>query len=177
MKNRIKKFASLLKETTENIKNDLIVYFNSLDYSKPNKGIQILEIKSENDLDKIIYGNGFYIILTNYPVKINNFILEYNGLKAIYRGHSCRVKKRLYSHLANNEYNSKAKNEKYGTFYKACLKMGEDGINGININQEPYKNWRWSVIVHKMEGSSSLMREQVEKAFDIKYNKPNRSKQ
>ena len=90
-------------------------------------------------------------------------------MKAIYRGHSYFTKKRLFSHLANEKYKSQIKEK--GPNYKVCLKI--DGKNsGININKIPYKDWEWTVVVHKMKGSNQLIREQMEKAFDKKFSKP-----
>lgn len=174
MKDRIEKYSSLLEETTKKIRIDLTEYFKSYNYSKPNKDVQILEIKSEDDLKKAFYKEGFYIILTNNNFKENKCEFEYKGLKAIYRGHSYFTKKRLLSHLANNNYNSQRK--KNETNYKVCLKI-KDGINGININQEPYKNWKWIIIIHKMKKSTKIIREQTEKAFDCQFEKPIKSRE
>lgn len=174
MKTRILKYTSELSKTTNFIQNDLEEYFRSIDYTKPSEEIQITEIKNENDLNKIIYGVGFYIILTDHIFDDNNCEFEYNNQKAIYRGHSYFSKKRLLSHLANEKY--KRERKKNEPNYKVCLKI-EKGKNGININQNPYKNWNWTVIVHKMKGSSKLMREQAEKAFDKVHNKPCKSRE
>lgn len=134
--------------------------------------IQIVEINNESDLNKVIYGNGFYIILTDQPFVDNECTLKYKGLKAIYRGHSYFTKKRIKSHLSNDDYNSKRKSGE--PHYKVCIKL-EDFVNGININQEPYKNWKWIIIVHKMPKSTEIVREQTEKAFDKIFKKPCKS--
>ena len=174
MKEKIEKYSSLLEETTKKIKLDLTEYLKNYNYLEPNNDVQIIEIKSEKDLDKIIYGRGFYIILTNHNFEKNECEFQYKGLKAIYRGHSYFTKKRLLSHLANNKYNSNRKTSEPN--YKVCLKI-KDGINGININQEPYKNWDWIVIIHKMEKSTKIIREQTEKAFDCQFKKPIKSRE
>lgn len=174
MKNRILKYTSELSKTTNFIQNDLEEYFRSIDYKKLPSEIQITEVKNEDDLNKIIYGVGFYIILTDHTFEDNNCKFEYNNQKAIYRGHSYFSKKRLLSHLANDKYNRERKKNEPN--YKVCLKI-ETGKNGININQNPYKNWNWIVIVHKMKDSSKLMREQAEKAFDKVHNKPCKSRE
>lgn len=174
MKERIEKYSSLLEGTIKQIRENLFEYFKNYDYLKPNEDVQIIEIKSEEDLDKIIYGRGFYIILTNYDFKENECTFKYKKLKAIYRGHSYFTKKRLLSHLANEKY--KFQRKKSDPNYKNCLKI-KDGVNGININREPYKNWEWIVIIHKMKKSRKIIREQAEKAFDCQFKKPIKSKE
>ncbi len=104
----------------------------------------------------------------------NKCTLDFEGQKAIYRGHSYFTKKRLLSHLANETY--RQRRTKHDPFYKVCLKI-ENGINGININQEPYKNWQWTIIVHKMKDSTQTIREQAEAAFDELYGRPCKSKE
>ena len=174
MKNRIIKYTSEISKTTDFIQKDLEAYFRNIDYEKSSKDIHITQINNEEDLNQIIFGVGFYIILTDHIFNDNNCKFEFNSQKAIYRGHSHYSKKRLLSHLANEKYNrNRKKNEPN---YKVCLKI-ENGKNGININQIPYKNWNWTVIVHKMKGSSKLMREQAEQAFDKVYNKPCKSRE
>lgn len=172
MKDKIKKYSSWLEENSQKIREDLKEYFKNCDYSKPNSSIQIVKVKAESDLNNIYYNSGFYIILTNQPFIENECSFEYQGLKAIYRGHSYFTKKRLLSHLSNNEYISSRRNNEPN--YKVCLKI-EEKVNGININQEPYNSWSWINIIHKMKGSSKLIREQTEKAFDTVFNKPCKS--
>ena len=174
MKNRIIKYTTELTKVTDFIKKDLEKYFRNIDYGKFSKEIQITEIDTEEDLNKIIYGVGFYIILTNHIFYDNNCQFEFNNQKAIYRGHSYYSKKRLLSHLANEKYRRNRKRNDPN--YKVCLKI-ENRTNGINVNQNPYKNWNWTVIIHKMKGSSKLMREQAEQAFDKVYNKPCKSRE
>jgi len=171
LNNRILNYTSELSKATDFIQNDLAEYFTNVDYKEESREIKITKIKNEEDLNKIIYGAGFYIILTNHPFQENKCEFEFNNQKAIYRGHSYFSKKRLLSHLANSNY----QNNKGSTNYTVCLKI-ENGKNGININQNPYKKWNWTIIVHKMKGSSKLMREQAEKAFDELYNKPCKSR-
>ena len=172
MKERIEKYVFALKETSKTIRKDLEEYFDNYDYSNPKNDVQIIEINNESDLDKIIYGNGFYIILTDKKFVDNECTFKYQGLKPIYRGHSYFTKKRIKSHLSNDDYNSKIKRGE--THYKVCIKL-KSSVNGININQEPYKNWKWIIIVHKMPNSSELVREQTEKAFDKIFKKPCKS--
>ena len=174
MENRIIKYTSELSKITDFIQKDLEAYFRNVDYGKVSKEIQITEINNEEDLNQIIYGVGFYIILTNQIFDDNNCEFEFNNQKAIYRGHSYFSKKRLLSHLSNEKYKRNRKQNEPN--YKVCLKI-ENGKNGINVNQSPYKNWNWTVIVHKMKGSSKLMREQAEQAFDKVYNKPCKSRE
>tara|TARA_B100000949_G_C14264057_1_gene444165 strand:- start:1332 stop:1895 length:564 start_codon:yes stop_codon:yes gene_type:complete len=172
LRDRIKKYTVLMENTSKSIAEDLKDYFKNYDYSKPNSDIQIIKVETENDLKKIYYGTGFYIILTNKIFEKNPCQFDYQNLKAIYRGHSYFTKKRILSHLSNEYYNSTRKSNEPN--YKVCLKI-EDKINGININQEPYKDWKWTVIVHKMKNSSKLIREQMEIAFDNVFQKPCKS--
>jgi len=67
---------------------------------------------------------------------------------------------------------SKSSNRRfYEVHYKVCMKL-EEKVNGINISAEPYKNWNWTVIIHKMRNSNKSIREQAEFAFDTIYGKP-----
>ena len=174
MKKRIVEYKNKLSEIEDYIQKDFISYFSEIDYSQFSKEIQIFRINNEEDLNKVYAGIGFYIILTDYEFEDNNCIFEYDKHKAIYRGHSYFTKKRLLSHLANERYKRERKPSEPN--YKVCLKI-KDNINGININQEPYKNWNWIVIIHKIRNSSKIIREQVELAFDKLYNKPCKSRE
>ena len=170
MKNLIDKYNVILKETSENIKDELEHHFGQIDYTNNDKAIQIITLKSENDIDNAIYGSGFYIILTDNIFSDNKCNFKINNQTAIYRGHSAFVKDRLKSHLSNNKY------KETKSTYEVCLKI-EDGVNGININEKPYNSWNWTVVVHKMRNSNKLMREQAEYAFDELYNKPCKSRE
>lgn len=172
MKNKILDFKRKLKELNKNIRLELIDYFSSCEYDDSNKNLQILHLNNEADLDKVIYGRGFYIILTDKKLASESCDFNYNGYHAIYRGHSYFTKNRLKSHLSNKRYNTtkKPKEQKY----TVCLKM-EKGINGINIDEYPYKDWSWLVIIHKMDKSTKSIREQAEYAFDEIYGKPCKS--
>jgi hypothetical protein len=174
LKGRIINYTSELSKVTDFIQENLEEYFKTIDYQKISNEIQITKIENEEGLNKIIYGVGFYIILTDQIFENNDCKFEYNRQKAIYRGHSYFSKKRLLSHLANEKYNRERKISEPN--YKVCLKI-ENGKNGINISQKPYKEWNWTVIVHKMKNSSKLMREQAEKAFDKVYNRPCKSRE
>lgn len=161
-----------MEDISKSIREDLKEYLKNYDYTRPNSDIQITQVETENDLNKVYYGAGFYIILTDKQFEKNKCTFEFKGLKAIYRGHSYFTKKRLLSHLSNENYKSTRKNNEPD--YKVCLKI-EDKINGININQEPYKKWKWIVIVHKMKNSSKIIREEMEIAFDNIFEKPYKS--
>ncbi|ASV31486.1 hypothetical protein CJ263_15390 [Maribacter cobaltidurans] len=161
-----------MENTSKSIEKDLKEYFRNYHYLKPDSDIQIINVETEDDLDKAYYGRGFYIILADQQFEENKCLFEFRGLKAIYRGHSYFTKKRLLSHLSNEKYKSTRKSNEPN--YKVCLKI-EDKVNGININQEPYKNWKWIVIIHKMKNSSKIIREQMEKAFDNVFQKPCKS--
>ncbi len=151
----------------------LCEFFNSIDLNTESDNIQILEIKEESEINKAFSGGSFYLILTDHKFEENICEFEYKGQKVIYRGHSYFTKKRLLSHLANEKYNKEGKNKPH---YEVCLKI-EDKVNGININKEPYKNWKWTIIIFKMPKSSQLIREQAELAFDEKFKRPIKSKE
>lgn len=146
--------------------------------------ISITKLSQPNDIENIISGSGFYIILTDLEISGNECTLIKNRTKAIYRGESCTVKKRIQSHLFNSSYKrdykeretaylSKDQNkdkEYYEQFWPACLKLG-NGTNGINIDQN-YQDNEWYVVVHSMKGSSQEVRVQAELAFDEVFKKP-----
>lgn len=170
MKTRINNYKDLLNKVKEEIKEDLVDYFNEVNYSQPSEGIQIVELNSEEDIKKVYSGTGFYVILSDYLFTENTSSFKYKERHAIYRGHCHSVKKRLMSHLANERYKLN------DNLYSVCLKINP-GENGININKEPYNNWKWTVMVFKMKGSSKEMREQAELAFDKIYGKPCKSRE
>lgn len=128
--------------------------------------IIITNIKSHDSISELRYGSGLYLILTDYMANKNPCSYEYDGLKAIYRGHGVRMKKRVESHLFNKEYNQNKDN----TNYTVCMKLNSD--NGININEKPYSGSRWCVIQHPMTKSSKTIREQAELAFDKVHTMP-----
>lgn len=163
MKGRIKTYKEQLKEVHNEIQKDLVGYLRNANYEAASNDIQIVSLRSESDLLNIFSVTCFYFILTKKAFEDNECSFTYKDNTAIYRGHSYTVKNRILSHLANKFYNSN-----YDSTYKACIKV-EDGQNGINIDQEPYSTWEWSVIIHKMKGSSKIIREQAEEAFDTIY--------
>uniref|UniRef100_UPI001E50C74A hypothetical protein n=2 Tax=Vibrio harveyi group TaxID=717610 RepID=UPI001E50C74A len=68
--------------------------------------------------------------------------------------------------LYNNVYNE----NRDRTNYTVCMKLNDQ--NGININEDPFRKYRWKVITHSMSGSSKTMREQAEQGFDSVYGRP-----
>lgn len=170
MKEIISKYKVILQTLSDSIKSELVNHFRKIDYTSKSSHIQIISPENEKDLEQIIYGSGFYIILTDNIFSDNECTFRLNNQVAIYRGHCTFVKKRIQSHLANKKYN------KTESIYQVCLKI-EDGINGVNIDEEPYKNWNWTIVVHKMRNSDKLMREQAEFAFDELYGKPCKSRE
>ncbi len=163
----IKELSKNESKLKENFKNHFINFFTEFDYfNLVNSKIKKCDISSHEDMSSVRYGSGLYLILTNYMSEENPCSLEIDGLKVIYRGHGRRIKKRVESHIFNDEYN----NNKDGTVYSVCMKL--DDNNGININQPPYCNYSWAVIQHPMTDSSKTMREQAEQAFDHIYSMP-----
>jgi hypothetical protein len=151
------------------------------------KEVQAHDITSPSAINQIIRTAGFYIILTDYPVDGNGCRLTAGGLHAVYRGECAEVRLRVMSHLGNAAYRTKLddlasrylkspKNEGK-LFYKAhwpnCLKLEESGgPSGINVDEEPYSQHRWMVLVHPMKGSSQAVRLLAEKAFDDAFGHP-----
>ncbi len=174
MRNVINESNIRLELIRNDIKRDLLNYLKEFNYLEISKEIQIIDIKIIDDLRKVYTGPGFYIILLDEQFADNNCNFSFDDYTAIYRGHSYSVRDRLKSHLFNSEYNNSDFKNKVK--YTVCLKF-EEGIQGINLNEEPYCNYSWKVIIHKMGGSSKLIREQVELAFDEIYGRPFKSKE
>jgi hypothetical protein len=141
-------------------------------------------IGSDSDFNGIPSRSGFYIILTDCPIKNNDCSLTYGNLTAVYRGQASKVKKRLTSHLSNRQYNLdyELRREKYlkekdlnAKFYEvhfgACMKF-HPKHNGINVIDPQYKDYQWVVIVHEMLDSSERVRELAELAFDGAFGHP-----
>ncbi|PMH44670.1 hypothetical protein BCU68_12455 [Vibrio sp. 10N.286.49.B3] len=142
-------------------------FFEGFDYADiSGERVKVVNVDSHEDISKLIYGTGLYVIFTDYQLDENPCSLCVDGLKAIYRGHGTRLKKRVESHLYNTLYNE----NRDRTNYTVCMKL--NGENGININKEPFNNYQWKVITHSMSGSSKTMREQAEQAFDSVYGRP-----
>ena len=143
-------------------------FFRGHNYTKDTKAICTKPIASLVDADGMQYGTGLYVILSDYQTEQNKCSLVIDGLKAIYRGHCYTVKGRLKSHLFNDHYRNNLPER--GVRYDVCMKL--DDKNGINIDSPPYNEYRWRVVVHKMQGSSKMMREQAELAFDEVFGRP-----
>lgn len=165
----------------ENTMNKFSDYINKLNYenleinknhsTRSKDDVTIVKIEKHDDLSDLIYGSGFYIILTNYYIEENNCNLELDvnntKVRAIYRGEGRRLKKRVESHLFNDKYQG----NRDGTNYEVCIKIG-DGNQGINIDKVPYNGSDFYVIQHKMTDSLSFERKIMEEVFDKKYNRP-----
>lgn len=169
----IAKLTSLEAEVAATMRKHFADFFSSHDYSKDNRSVVSRNVCSLADIDTLFYGTGFYVIFTDYQTHLNECTLEIDGLKAIYRGHCYTVKKRMASHLLNDHY--RASLPEKGIRYDVCMKL--DDRNGINITEAPYSDFRWRVVVHKMKGSSKLIREQAEQAFDQVFSRPLGSKE
>ena len=161
----IKQLVMLESSFKKQCKDHFVRFFkedDSIDSSK----LVITDIQSYDSISKLRYGSGLYLILTDYLTTENECSYELNGLKAIYRGHGVRMKKRVESHLFNKLY----KQNKDGTNYIVCMKLNND--NGININEKPYSDFNWCVVQHTMTKSSKTIREQAEQAFDEVHKMP-----
>ncbi|MNK05488.1 hypothetical protein D3C87_233710 [compost metagenome] len=174
MKEIIKRSQIRLNTEKKQLKSELIQYLTNCSYHKDSRDIQIIDLKYITDLDKVYAGSGFYIILCNKDIDQNLCSLVIDKYKAIYRGHSFFTRKRLKSHLFNTAYKAERKDNEPN--YKVCLKF-EDKTEGINIDSEPYSAMYWKVIIHKMNKSNQLIREQMELAFDEVYGRPIKSRE
>lgn len=149
---------SELEETTENSQIN-------------QEEVRLIGISDYDDLKKLFSQRGFYIILTDYvPKQINNCTLSVNigkyTVKAVYRGECAELRKRVESHIFNTKHNKN--NDKP---YDICMKL-EEGKQGIDIDSEKYKLYKFYIIQHKMKSSLSPQRKCMEKAFDNLFNKP-----
>jgi hypothetical protein len=172
----IKKSKLKLQEVQDSFKTEIVNYLQSCDYTIKSKKYQVVDLKSFDDIQNVFAGVGFYVIMTSMNFADNESQLKFSDLTAIYRGHSYKVKDRLMSHLFSNKYKTKESTSKYPSNYSVCLKI-EDGVNGIDIDQKPYSEHKWKVIVHKMKGSTELIRQQTEHAFDDIYKQPIKSRE
>lgn len=172
--------AKLIKYKKKVIKN-LINIFRVADYTKMEEGVRknkehvcLIRLVSYIDLQKLRYGPGFYIILSNFKFEQNQCkLIIGKKYKAIYRGHGNRIRKRIESHLFNIRY----KQNQDGTSYDVCMKV-ENKESGINIDSdERYKEFEWLVIEHYMPKSKVITRELCEQAFDSVFNRPMASRE
>jgi len=171
-----------LNQAKPRIRSKLSNYFKGIDWQKLDRADVLFKIKKYDDLKDLYSGPGFYVILTNYKNDENDCKLIINDKnKAIYRGHCSHLKHRIESHLFNKKYNEeyskrKAEKEKKGKKFSevpfnACIKI-DPNINGIDIDDKTYSGYEWYIIQLKMPGSSRLIREQAEQAFDEVFSKP-----
>ncbi|GJQ60986.1 MAG: hypothetical protein SCALA702_00390 [Melioribacteraceae bacterium] len=191
MKNKIETAVSIAENE---VKEEFMQLFKNIykNNSVPNnlsdpKIISLIHLTSYSDLERVISGAGFYVILSDYDAQNNGCILTLNeNIRAIYRGEGNTVKKRIQSHLFNSRYKEDYDKRKqkylnkpenagrsyYEVFWPACIKLG-DGSNGINIDvDEKYNEYSWFLIIHNMRGSSQEVRVQAELAFDELFGKP-----
>jgi hypothetical protein len=152
----------------QSITDHFVQFFNEHNYETDTRAVVTCDVGNLIDIERLHYGPGLYVIFTDYQRDMNPCTLESGGLKAIYRGHCYTMKKRLFSHLLNDHY--RATLPERGFRYDVCMKLDE--ANGINIDQQPYCEYRWRVVVYKMPGSSKLIREQAELAFDQVFGRP-----
>lgn len=159
-------------------------------FSEKPPRIDRIPVANRDDLKTIYSKEGFYVILSDRPVDGNSCKLTAGQLRAIYRGECSTTRKRIQSHLFNSNYNADFENRSSSyrsnpkntgkSFYEAhwphCLKLDAIGPSGINVDQEPYNNFQWLVIVHRMQGSSQRVRQLAEKAFDVAFNHPEASR-
>jgi len=171
------------------IKNQFHSYLAELNRSgltfealSKNSQVAAFNVTDHKSLSAIYSLQGFYIICTDHNVFGNSctFSLE-DKYTAIYRGECSSVKRRIESHIFNSTYQrlyESRKRNKLSTggkfsepYYGACMKV-DPSVSGINIDEAPYSQSHWSVVVLKMPGSSSSVRKQAELAFDAIFGKP-----
>ncbi|WP_152623371.1 hypothetical protein [Aneurinibacillus migulanus] len=150
---------------------DFKAFFNSIRYSDTPKSkmIKVDQIKEHSDLKEIPNRPGFYVIFSDYPMKHNactcELIINGKCYKALYRGHSYGVQKRIGSHCFKSRYKGD---------YTVCLNL--NGKSGINIDVDRrYCFHSWYVAYHRMSynnRSNIFIRETAEKAFDECFSKP-----
>ena len=153
--------------------------------------VKVSRIACHKDLESIFPGPGFYIIFTDSDVGQNPCRLVLGEqCRAVYRGESYLVRKRVQSHLFNRWYRQDYEDREqeyvsrpektgkayYEPFWPACLRLG-DGSNGIDVDNDKYSKSQWFVVVHSMKGSSQEVRKQAERAFDDVFGKPVASKE
>jgi hypothetical protein len=160
----IRTLKGIEAEIAQRIRAHFEEFFRLHDYSTSNDSVINVVVTSHEDVNSLYTQPGMYLILTDYMADANKCTFEHSGLKAIYRGHGWFIRKRLMSHLQNTEY------KRTDGEYRVCMKL--DDKSGIDIDQPPYNEYRWRVIVHKMPSSSKLIREQAELAFDDVFGRP-----
>lgn len=193
-------YAAAVKIAREKIEDEFVAAFQAIypggmvmeNLEHPSTLVENTIVRANEDIDRIYYGEGFYVILTDRPVDGNECRLRMGELRAIYRGECRETRLRVRSHLANAAYHSELamRAEKYERdpkysgrrFYKAtwphCLKLdGKSGTSGINIDQAPHSGYRWQVLVHRMKDSSQEIRKFAESAFDRAFGKPAASRE
>ena len=169
----IKKLVELESELQKSVRMHFVEFFSTHDYTSVSRSVVSTSVSNLLDAGATYSGTGLYVIMSDYQADKNkcNFIVD--GLKATYRGHCYAVKNRLKSHLFNGHYRRNLPEK--GVRYDVCMKLDEN--NGINLDELPYSGYRWQVVIHKMNGSSKMMREQAERAFDEVFSRPLGSKE
>jgi hypothetical protein len=167
----IRRLVSQERDFSLEVQRHFVDFFNNHDYTISNQLLVTQAIETSTDIDRLPYGSGLYLILTDHEVPGNLCRFEHDRLRAIYRGHCSRVKARVRSHLFNAMHRA---GHHEGPRFETCIRL--EGKN-LNIDQEPHSRSRWMVMVHKMTGSSRLIREQAELAFDAVYGRPAASRE
>lgn len=171
-----------IKDQFRNYLSELNESGLSLEVLASNSQVVAYGLNEHSSLKGIYSSSGFYVICTDHDVAGNTCTFSLgNEQTAIYRGECSSVRRRIESHLFNETYRKlyeERKQSKLSTggkfsepYYGACIKV-DRSVSGININALPYSQSKWSVIVLRMQGSSSLVRKQAELAFDELFGKP-----
>lgn len=82
----IKQSKIRIKDEQLKIRQDIIRYLTNCNYKSSSKLFQVIDLKSLEDLNKIFYGPGFYIILTDHNFEANECEFQIGNFKAIYKG-------------------------------------------------------------------------------------------
>jgi hypothetical protein len=167
-------------ESHKELSLDYIRKFESFFHTYPpapeSPHYRVVEVGDESSFTSIPNEQGFYLIASNYEhalEKPNDCTLLINGSAVIYRGQADKVRERIRSHLDNKNYAAQKADEKADVWTR-CLKLDKvKGNNGgINITDEPYRNFTWTVLMLPLPGSTSALRQYVEWGFDRVFEKP-----
>lgn len=167
----------ILEQARQTIRARFVEFFSQADYldtlekgSVRIKGSEIkaIRITEVDDLENLLYGHGFYVIVTNFPLVGNECTYSLGeGLTAIYRGQGERLKLRIESHLFHSYHLEQRKDEQKK--YEVSLSLDD---RHVDIDQRPFRRYTWVVVQHPMTDASQVVREQMELAFDEVFTKP-----
>lgn len=170
-----------VKNSLSSIGDDMVLpHFQKLEYRADlnKRRIKSVKVSSISDLTKIPSQPGFYVIFSDISKEENmcKAVFKHDkNLKAIYRGEAYDVNIRVKSHLFNNLYEKefkesiKSKKAKKTNLYSSTLLIDNQKVN---IEQEPFKDYKWYVVYHAVPNSTQNVWRMYEDAFDKVFDKP-----